>query len=56
MATKQVMDIRPTKGYTSGGESNEILRIASQGAYLAKMSNAFDPQRSSVCLAPNEAD
>lgn len=41
----QVIDVRATKGFTSGGESNEILRIASKGAYLAKMSNAFDPTR-----------
>lgn len=48
MASKkqaQVMDVRADKGFTSGGESNEILRIASQGAYAARMSNAFDPTR-----------
>lgn len=39
------MDVRADKGFTSGGESNEILRIASQRAYAAKMSNAFDPTR-----------
>lgn len=42
---KGVMDVRATKGFTSGGESNEILRIAANGAYLAKLSNAFDPTR-----------
>lgn len=41
----QVMDVRGDKGLTSGGESNEILRVAFKGAYAAKMSNAFDPTR-----------
>ena len=48
MATKrqtQVVDVRPEKGFTSSGESNEILRVASDGAYLANLSNAFDPTR-----------
>lgn len=41
----QVMDVRASKGFTSGGESNEILRVASDGAYKAVKSNAFDPTR-----------
>lgn len=41
----QVIDVRASKGFTSGGESNEILRIASDGAYKAVKSNAFDPTR-----------
>lgn len=41
----QVVDVRAEKGFTSGGESNEILRIASNGAYKANLSNAFDPTR-----------
>lgn len=42
---KQVLDIRGTKGFTSSGESNEILRVAWEGAYKAVKSNAFDPTR-----------
>lgn len=41
----QVIDIRAEKGFTSAAESNEILRVASNGAYLANLSNAFDPTR-----------
>ncbi len=41
----QVIDIKAEKSFTSKGESNEILRVASNGAYLANLSNAFDPTR-----------
>lgn len=41
---KQVMDIRPGKGMTLS-QSNEHLRIASRGAYVANLSGNFDPTR-----------
>ena len=40
----QVLDIKAGKGF-SMGQSNEHLRVASMGAYIAKLSNAFDPTR-----------
>jgi len=40
----QVLDIKAGKGF-SMGQSNEHLRVASMGAYLAKLSHAFDPTR-----------
>lgn len=41
---KQVMDIRPGKGMTLS-QSNEHLRIAFRGAYIANLSGNFDPTR-----------
>lgn len=41
----QVIDIKKEFGFTTKGESNEILRNSSKGAYEAKLSNAFDPTR-----------
>lgn len=41
---KQVLDIHPGKGMTLS-QSNEHLRIASRGAYVAKLSGNFDPTR-----------
>ena len=41
---KQVLDIHPGKGMTVS-QSNEHLRVAFRGAYLAKLSGNFDPTR-----------
>lgn len=41
---KQVLDVRPGKGMTVS-QSNEHLRVAFRGAYLAKLSGNFDPTR-----------
>lgn len=41
---KQVLDIHPGKGMTLS-QSNEHLRVAFRGAYLAKLSGNFDPTR-----------
>lgn len=41
---KQVLDVHPGKGMTVS-QSNEHLRVAFRGAYLAKLSGNFDPTR-----------
>lgn len=41
---KQVLDVHPGKGMTLS-QSNEHLRIASRGAYVANLSGNFDPTR-----------
>lgn len=41
---KQVLDIRPGIGMTVS-QSNEHLRVASNGAYVSRLSNNFDPTR-----------
>lgn len=41
---KQVLDIHPGKGMTLS-QSNEHLRVAFRGAYLARLSGNFDPTR-----------
>lgn len=41
---KQVLDVHPGKGM-SMSQSNEHLRVASKGAYLANLSGNFDPTR-----------
>lgn len=41
---KQVLDVQPGKGMTLS-QSNEHLRVAFRGAYLAKLSGNFDPTR-----------
>lgn len=41
---KQVLDVHPGKGMTLS-QSNEHLRVAFRGAYLAKLSGNFDPTR-----------
>ena len=41
---KQVIDIQAGKGFTLA-QSNEHLRVASRGAYIANLSNNFDPTR-----------
>lgn len=41
---KQVMDVRAGAGMTVS-QSNEHLRIASNGAYVSRLSNNFDPTR-----------
>ena len=41
---KQVMDVRAGAGMTVS-QSNEHLRVASNGAYVSRLSNNFDPTR-----------
>ena len=41
---KQVMDVRAGIGMTLS-QSNEHLRVASNGAYVSRLSNNFDPTR-----------
>ena len=41
---KQVLDIHPGIGMTVS-QSNEHLRVASNGAYVSRLSNNFDPTR-----------
>lgn len=41
---KQVLDIHPGTGMTTS-QSNEHLRVASNGAYISRLSNNFDPTR-----------
>lgn len=41
---KQVLDIHPGIGMTTS-QSNEHLRVASNGAYISRLSNNFDPTR-----------